>query len=246
MKMKSLKFLGLVTAAWMAFSVSLTSCLNDNNTETQYISLVTVEQLLGGTVYIPDENPNARLIPQGGVASLADAKRAIIVYTVLELSDPQATEVPVTLLAGSEKYPVYEVTDRLDTVADYTSAFTGFSKYSVSVWQFMEMNVVRDRYLNVGFSYIADELGKTCMAPNHISNDTIYLDFLLKKKGDSKSSGTGMNCYDLNSLRYNPLIDYSRLQPKDDSICVTVTMKATTGITEDRAVNDSRTVKISY
>ena len=175
-----------------------------------------------------------------------DAKRAIIVYTVPELSDPQATEVPVTLLAGSEKYPVYEVTDRLDTVADYTSAFTGFSKYSVSVWQFMEMNVVRDRYLNVGFSYIADELGKTCMAPNHISNDTIYLDFLLKKKGDSKSSGTGMNCYDLNSLRYNPLINYSQLQPKDDSICVTVTMKATTGITEDRAVNDSRTVKISY
>ena len=109
-----------------------------------------------------------------------------------------------------------------------------------------EVNVVRDRFLNVGFSYIADELGKTCMAPNHVSNDTIYLDFLLKKKGDSRSSGTGMNCYDLSNLRYNSLIDYSKLQPKKDSICVTVTLKATTGIYDDKTTTDSRTVRISY
>ena len=245
--MKSLKFLGMVMAVFMAFSISLSSCLDHNDAESQYISLVTVEHLLGGTVYIPDEAPKTVLLPQNGAANLANAKRAIITYSVPELSNTDnTTQIPITLLAGSEEYPVYEVTNRLDTIADYTSAFTGFSKYSVSMFQFMEVNVVRDRFLNVGFSYIADELGKTCMAPNHVSNDTIYLDFLLKKKGDSRSSGTGMNCYDLSNLRYNSLIDYSKLQPKKDSICVTVTLKATTGIYDDKTTTDSRTVRISY
>lgn len=244
--MKSLKYLGMVIAIWMAFSISLTSCLDENKSESQYISLVTVENLMGGMVFVPDEDPNIYLIPQGGTSSLTNAKRAIIFYTVPELNDNQSKQVPITLLPGSEPYPVLEVTNRLDTIADYTSAFTGFSKYSVSMWQFMEMNIVRNRYLNVGFSYIADELGKTCMAPNHISNDTIYLDFLLKKTGNSKSSGTGMNCYDLSSLRYNSLINYSDLKPKKDSIYITVTMKATSGIYEETATLDSRTDRMAY
>ena len=219
-KMNFLMFTAVLAAAFV-----FTSCLKSDNSPSEYVSLVTVEHGMMGVMFIPDESPKQVLIPTNATSTFDAAKRALIYYTIPEGQDVKATQIKIALTANSGVLKMSEISNRKDTIADYTNAFSGFVNYKVGFFQFPAVNVVRDYYLNVGYGYTADKVGKVAMIPDRISNDTIYLDLLLKKEGTSRSSGPILNCYDLRSMATNGLLDLSQLQPSHDSICVTVSMK---------------------
>ncbi len=220
--MKKFKLFFTATALLSVFTFS--SCLDDNSDEPiQYMSLVTIDRSLG--CMYPDENPNQEFYFSAGDLSQygisAKATRALINYTVPTVIDWTAPSVNITLLRNQcQDWPVMQITDEqhADTCSTYTSAFKGFTQYGVGNVIFPALNVVRNRYMNVGYSYRANKIGRMAMVPNRVSNDTVYFDFKLKKEGANLDSGAMMNSFDLSSAFHW----LAKATPKNDSLYVTV------------------------
>lgn len=219
--MKKMKLAVAFAALVSVFGFS--SCLNDSdNGDAQYLSLVTVGSSFGTTFLYADEYPNTTFIPtavdltQYGIKSTT--RRAMVSYTVVEGQDMESDKLKINLIAGNE-WPVYDISHRPDTCADYNSPIVSFSDYSVG-WTFKSGNIARDRYLNVGYQYRPySKVANTVLLPNRSSNDTIYLDFKMKKEETGEGQNrVFMNTYDLNTcgdLMYE-------VTPVSDSIYVTV------------------------
>lgn len=220
--MKKIRLVLCAAALMSAFT--FTSCLDENNDPIQYMSLVTIESSMGTPVMYPDENPNQQFFFVGDLTQYgitANATRALINYTVPEVIDWTAPQVEISLISGQcQDWPVTKVTDinYVDTCAAYTAPITGFSQYGIGSIIFPQANVVRDRYLNVGYNYRANKVGNVALIPNRVSNDTVYFDFKLKKEGYNLSSGAMMTSFDLESARRF----ISAALPKQDSLYVTV------------------------
>ena len=222
MIMKKIRLALLAAALMSAFS--FTSCLEENNDPINYMSLVTIESNMGLSAMYPDENPQQQFIFSGDLSQYgipASAKRALVSYTVPTAIDWSAPAVEISLMAGQcSEWPISQITDvnYADTCATYTSAITGFSNYGVGNILFPSLNVVRNRYLNVGYNYRANKVGNVVMIPNRVSNDTIYMDLKLKKEGNNLSSGAMMTSFDLESVRRM----FAGAVSKQDSLYVTV------------------------
>lgn len=220
--MKKIRLVLWAAALMSAFA--FTSCLEENNDPIEYLSLVTIENSMGTAIMYPDENPQQQFFFSGDLAQYgisATATRALVSYTVPEVIDWTAPQVEVTLLSGRcQDWPVASVTDvnHADTCAAYTAPITAFSQYGVGSILFPAINVVRGRYLNVGYNYRANKVGSTVLVANRVSNDTIYLDLKLKKEGYNLSSGAVMNSFDL----YSDYRLISGAVPQKDSLYVTV------------------------
>lgn len=220
--MKKIRLVLWAAALMSAFM--FTSCLDENNDPIEYMSLVTIESSMGTYVMYPDENPEQQFIFAGDLTQYgisAGATRALITYTVPEVIDWTAPQVHITLVANRcQSWPVEKVTDisYVDTCATYTSPITAFSSYGIGSIIFPSLNVVRGKYLNVGYNYRANKVGQIAMTPNRVSNDTVYFDLKLKKEGANLSSGAMMSSFDLNTA-YRFM---TGAISKDDSLHVTV------------------------
>lgn len=240
--MKKIRLVLCAAALMSAFA--FTSCLGDNDDPIEYVSLVTIENIMGTPIMYPDENPNQQFFFVGDLTYYgisANATRALVSYSVPEVIDWTAPQVEISLISGQcQDWPVTEITDvnYVDTCAAYADPITGFSQYGVGSLIFPSANVVRDRYLNVGYSYRANKIGNIVMTPNRVSNDTVYFDMKLKKEGSNLSSGAMMTSFDLESARR--LI--SAAIPKQDSLYVTV-VALTDPENDTNVKNDSVTTR---
>ncbi|MBE6276305.1 MAG: hypothetical protein E7096_08215 [Bacteroides sp.] len=241
--MKKIRLVLWAAALMSAFS--FTSCLDENNDPIEYMSLVTIDSSMGMSVMYPDENPEQQFIFAGDLTQYgitAGATRALITYTVPEVIDWMAPQVQITLVSGRcQNWPVEKVTDinYVDTCATYTSPITAFSNYGIGSILFPSLNVVRGRFLNVGYNYRANKVGQVAMTPNRVSNDTVYFDLKLKKEGYNLSSGAVMNSFDLNSA-YRFM---SGAVSKDDSLHVTVIALTSEDLEGKQVKKDSVTTR---
>lgn len=239
------KYLSIFMVAGLMSAFTFTSCLEENNDPIEYMSLVTIDYSMGMATMYPDENPEQQFIFAGDLAQYgisASATRALITYTVPEVIDWTAPQVQISLKAGQcQDWPVDKITDvnYADTCAAYTSAINQFSNYGVGSIIFPSLNVVRNRYLNIGYNYNANKVGNVVLVPNRTSNDTVYFDFKLKKEGNNLSSGAMMTSYDMDSA-YRFL---SGAVSKDDSLHVTVVALTSEGLDEETSKKDSVTTR---
>ncbi len=218
-----MKFAAMFAAFVSVFA--LTSCLDDGESSPQqFQSLVTMESsYMGNTVMYADEYPATALVPtntdlnQFGITS--STKRAMVVYTIPEGQDMTAKQVNVTVTNG-QAWPVYNISNMPDTCEAYKDPIIGFSDFAIT-WTFKSGFIARDRYMNVGYKYRPNtKAAYTVMLPNRVSNDTLYLDFKMKKLETAEGQERiFMNTYDLMTL--NPMF-LMNLVPKQDSIYVTV------------------------
>lgn len=241
--MKKIRLVLWAAALMSAFT--FTSCLDENNDPIEYMSLVTIESSMGTPIMYPDENPNQQFIFAGDVTHYgisANATRALVRYSVPQVIDWMAPQVEVSLISGQcQDWPVTKVTDvnYVDTCAAYTAPITGFSQYGIGSIIFPSANVVRDRYLNVGYSYRANKVGNIVMTPSRVSNDTVYFDMKLKKEGYNLSSGAMMTSFDLESARRF----ISAAIPKQDSLYVTVVALTSEDYNDKNMKKDSVTTR---
>jgi hypothetical protein len=209
------------------------------------MSIVTIDNSMGLSVMYPDENPEQQFLFNGDLKQYgisANAKRALITYTVAEAIDWSAPHVEISLKAGMcQDWPTAKITDvnHADTCATYTSAINQFSNYGVGSMLFPSLNVVRSRYINIGYNYYANKVGKIALVPNRVSNDTVYFDFKLKKEGSNLSSGAMMSIFDLDSA-YGFL---SSAVSKDDSLHVTVVALTAEDVNGKATKKDSVTTR---
>ena len=240
-----MKKIRLVLAAALMSAFSFTSCLEENNDPIEYMSLVTIENNMGLAVMYPDENPQQQYFFSGELSQYgisASAKRALISYSLPTAIDWTAPSVEVSLKAGQcSEWPVSPITDvnYADTCAAYTSPIIGFTNYGVGNILFPSLNVVRNRYLNVGYNYRANKVGNIVMLPNRVSNDTVYMDMKLKKEGSNLSSGAVMTSFDLESVRRF----FAGAHSKQDSLYVTVVALTSEGVDGIEAMKDSVTAR---
>lgn len=241
--MKKIKL--VLGAAALMSAFSFTSCLDENNDPLEYISLVTIENVMGSSVMYPDENPQQQFIFGGDLTQYgipASATRALISYTTPVALDWAAPQVQISLNAGQcQAWPVSQITDvnHVDTCSAYTSPITAFSYYGIGSILFPSVNVVRDRYLNIGYNYRANKVGNVVLTANRVSNDTVYFDLRLKKEGYNLSSGAVMNSFDLNSA-YRML---SGAVSKSDSLYLTVVALKSEDLEGLNAEKDSVTTR---
>lgn len=241
--MKKIRLVLLAAALMSAFTFS--SCLDDEETQQEYMSLVTIDYFMGSPVMYPDENPQQQFFFAGDLTQYgipSSATRALITYTVAEEFDWTTPQVEINLVSGGcSEWAIKKITDlnHVDTCATHTSAITAFSYYGVGNIIFPALNIVRDRYMNVGYNYQANKLADLAMVPNRISNDTVYFDMKIKKEGDNLSSGAVMDSWDLHSVS-----DFwGRAMPKEDSLYVTVVALTSEYSEEKDAVKDSVTTR---
>ncbi len=217
-----MKFAALFAAFVSVFG--LTSCLdNGDSGPRQYQSLMTLELSYAGTVMYADEYPGQALIPlnadlyQFGISP--DTKRALVTYTVPE--DQNATEKQANIMVtAAQTWPVFDISNRPDTCAAYTDPIVGFSNYTLGWTTFKSGCIIRNRYMNVGYQYRPySKYANVVMLPNRVSNDTVYLDFKMKKTEQTEGqTQLFMNTYDL----YSYMARMNKITPKNDSIYVTV------------------------
>lgn len=212
-----------VVFAALVSAFTFSSCLNGGESgPNQYLSMVTIGSgSMGIPMLYPDESPNQYLLPSAIDLTKYGIKdgttRAMISYTIPEGQDMTAKQIKIDLIAGQE-WVVNKITNRLDTCADYKSPITAFTNYQIGYSGFRSANIAKDQYLNLGYSYRANKIGKVALAPNRVSNDTIYLDLKMKTEGTDKTSGTLVETYDLYSA-YNL---FQEVTPLKDSVYVTV------------------------
>ncbi len=222
--MKKMKFAAMFAAFVSVFG--LTSCLNDDSdgSSNQLQSLMTIESWMGYTTMYADEFPGQALLPTNqaltAVGIPASATRALVVYTIPEGQDLTADKVKITVTEGRE-WPVRRISALPDTCATYTDPITSFSDYAIS-WgvSFKSGFIARNRYLNVGYQYKPySKIAKTALVPNRVSNDTLYLDFKMKKTEEMYGSPqVFMDTYDLMSCP----IEYASGLAQYDSVYVTI------------------------
>ncbi len=225
-----MKFAALFAAFVSVFG--LTSCLGTGESgPQQYQSLVTVESsYMGYTTLYADEYPGVALYPTNtadlttfGITS--STKRAMVVYTFPEGQDMTSTQLNVTLENGVA-WPVYDISNRPDTCAAYTDPIVNFSDFTV-MYTFKSGFIARNRYMNVGYQYniYSNKAPEVVMLHNRVSNDTIYLDFKVKKVESAGQTTLCMDTYDLHSC----ISELGGLVPKNDSVYVTVVAETSVG-----------------
>ncbi|MCE2616703.1 hypothetical protein [Phocaeicola oris] len=243
--MKKMKFLMFAVAFVAAFV--FTSCLNsdnDSNSNT-FMSLCTVEHATSGVVFYPDESPKQMLVPTNATNDFDNAKRAVISYSLVEGQDTSSPTLKIVLTSNSGAVKMSKFTTVKDTLSAYNGAFIGFVDYVVGYYTYHAVNVAKGRYLNVGYNYYANKVGNTAMYANHVSNDTIYLDLLIKKEGNAYTSGNQLNCYDLQDITTLHSLGYEKIVPKQDSIYVTVKINSPEFVQPQGSNREeSRTVRV--
>ncbi len=228
--MKKMKFAALFAA--FVSVLGLTSCLDSGDSgPQQYQSLVTVESsYMGYTILYADEYPGVVLNPTNtadllkfGITSAT--KRALVLYTIPEGQDMTATQLNVTVENGMA-WPVYDISNRPDTCTAYKDPILRFSDYSI-MYSFKSGFIARNRYMNVGYQYnvASNQAPDVVMLPNRVSNDTIYLDFKVKKTETVGQTTLCLDTYDLHSCRSA----LGGLVPKNDSVYVTVVAETSVG-----------------
>lgn len=224
--MKKMK-LAVVFAAFVSV-FSLSSCLNEGESgpaQLQWIVNVN-EGSYGGINFTPDGvrgvkwTTDAVTLTQYGLPD--GTKRALLTYTIPEgqnITDATKT-LKVELVPGyCSAIPIAKISNRPDTLADYTSKIQEFTKFLAGV----PAVYTNGRYLMINCTYQASELAKVGLVPNRISatNDTLYLDLKLKIKEGYKNGFTYYATnYDLWS--YDEIYNMTPSNKDQDSIYVTV------------------------
>ena len=243
--MKKMKWTAVFAA--LVSALGLSSCLDNGDSGPQQLQWpVNVDDSYLGASFTPDINSGIKMttdvadltrygIPEG-------TKRAVITYTIPEGQEITETSKSFKIMLSQglcSPIPVGRISNRPDTLMDYTSKFVEFMKdYPVYGFPAVYTN---GKYLMINCSYQADEIGKLGLLPNRVSEtkDTLYLDLKLKTKdGFRKGSTYFMANYDLTSCQevYNMIPS----NPTKDSIYVTV--RAVTSMNGFEKM-DSMTVK---
>lgn len=238
--MKKMK-LAVVFAAFVSV-FGFSSCLDSGESGPQTACfLVSVGNQMGMTVFYPDAMPGYTLtlsplagdLSQYGISN--SARRAIITYTVAEGQDENAKNLEINLVAGGcmEVKPM-QISNKPDTfeTKGYTSAIKQFERVMpfYPYYPYYPRIYAERGYLTIGFSYSADKVGQFGLAPNRVSNDTLYLDLKAKTENGSRE-GLHWQTY----LLSGP--DYDEVEPmKDDSIRITVQAKSSLSSSNEEEV----------
>ena len=218
--MKKMKFTAVLAAFISLFVFS--SCLDSNSGPQQMMSFVTVNNMMGNVTFTPDEALDKTFIPvnpnliEFGISSTA--RRALIVYTYPEGVDKESKQVKIQLERGSQEWFLCRISNRPDTAATYNDPITEFTPYYAGAYQYPASVVLNNQFLQLGYTYRADKLGNVALLRNRVSNDTLYFDMKFKKVGDSRYSGSVIDCYDLNDA-YDMI---RKATPKNGELHVTV------------------------
>lgn len=226
--MKKMK-LAVVFAAFVSV-FGFSSCLDSGESGPQTTCfLVSVGNQMGIPVFYPDAMPGYTLSPsvvdlsQYGISN--SARRAVITYTIAEGQDENAKNLKINLVAGGcmEVKPM-QISNEPDTfeTKGYTSAIKQFERVMpfYPYYPYYPTIYAEHGYLTFGFSYTADKVGQFGLAPNRVSNDTLYLDLKAKTEKGSRE-GLHWQTYQLSGPAFN------EVEPmKDDSIRITVLAKS--------------------
>lgn len=224
--MKKMKLAAIFAAFVSVFSLS--SCLNDG--ESGPAQLQWIVNVNNGSYTGVNFNPDG----VSGVTWTTDAvtltqyglpegtKRALVTYTIPEgqnITDATKT-LKVELVPGyCSAIPIANISNRPDTLIDYTSKIQEFTKFLAGV----PAVYTNGRYLMINCSYQASEIAKVGLIPNRVSatKDTLYLDLKLKSKEGYKNGFTYYATnYDLWSC--DEIYDMIPSNKSQDSIYVTV------------------------
>ena len=224
--MKKMKLAVVFTALVSVFGFS--SCLDSGESgPVQLQWVVNVDDgAYGGISFTPDGIPaikwttDAVTLTQYGIPD--GTKRALITYTVPEGQNitEETTKIKVELVPGyCSPIPVAEISNRPDTLVDYTSKILNFTKFLGGV----PAVYTNGRYLMINCAYQAEEIAQIGLVPNRVSaaKDTLYLDLKLKTKEGYKSGYTYYATnYDLWSCE--EVYNMNPSNATQDSIYVTV------------------------